>query len=116
MLLLDLETDMRLDVFVNFAFAEPGMSQVLARLDSVVSLLNGLTVKVNTMSAELDALSAAVAAEDTVIDSAITLLQGLSAQITALKTDPVALQALADDVTAKAAALAAAVTANTPTP
>ena len=68
------------------------------------------------MSAQLDALQAAVTAEDTVIDSAITLLQGLAAEIISLKNDPVALQALADDVTAKTTALSQAVTANTPTP
>jgi hypothetical protein len=59
-------------------------------------------------------LQAAVAAEDTVIDSAITLLQGLSAALTAAGTDPVALAALNADITAKTASLSAAITANTP--
>lgn len=66
------------------------------------------------MSQQLDDLKAAVAAEDTVIAGAITLLNGLSAQIVALKDDPAALQALADDVNAQAKALGDAVTANTP--
>lgn len=68
------------------------------------------------MSKELDDLKAAVTAEDTVIDSAITLLQGLATQIASLKTDPAALQALSDEVKAKSQALADAVTANTPAP
>ena len=62
----------------------------------------------------LDDLAAAVAAEDTVIDSAITLLTGLKAALDAAGTDPAKLSALSADITAKTAALSAAVTANTP--
>jgi hypothetical protein len=74
------------------------------------------------MSAELDTLTAAVAAEDTVIDSAIALIQGLAAQIATLANAGdtaatlAAITALATDVSAKSAALSAAVTANTPAP
>lgn len=60
----------------------------------------------------LDALQAAVAAEDTVIDSAVALINGIPALIAGV--DPAALAALQADITAKATALAAAVTANTP--
>lgn len=70
--------------------------------------------ELRTMSAQLDALQAAVTAEDTVIDSAVTLIQGIPALIAAAGTDPVALKTLTDDITAKSQALAAAVTANTP--
>lgn len=66
------------------------------------------------MSAQLDALQAAVAAESTVIDSAIALITGLAAQVEAAKNDPVAIAALVADVNAKAQALADAVKANTP--
>lgn len=62
----------------------------------------------------LDDLKASVAAEDTAIASAITLLQGLSAALAAAGTDPVALAALKTDIDAQTSALAAAVTANTP--
>lgn len=62
----------------------------------------------------LDDLAAAVAAEDTVIDSAITLLNGLKAALDAAGTDPTKLAALSSDITAKTAALSAAITANTP--
>lgn len=48
-------------------------------------------------------------------DSAITLLTSLAARVEELKNDPVALQALADQLTSSSDALAAAVTANTPT-
>ncbi len=64
--------------------------------------------------ATLADLQASVTAEDTVIDSAMTLLTGLSAQIAALTPDQAAIDALAADVGAKTTALAAAVAANTP--
>lgn len=62
----------------------------------------------------LDDLKAKVEAEQTVIDSAIALLNGLSAQIKAASLDSATMQSLADEVSAKTAALAAAVAANTP--
>ena len=65
------------------------------------------------MSALTD-LQAAVTAEDTVIDSAVTLLQGLKAALDAAGTDPVALAALSADIAAKTQALSDAVVANTP--
>lgn len=64
--------------------------------------------------AALDDLAAAVAAEDTVIDSAVTLLNGLKAALDAAGTDPAKLAALSADITAKTAALSTAVSANTP--
>lgn len=60
---------------------------------------------------KLDALQAAVAAEDTIIDGAVTLLNGIAQQITDAGVDPVALQALVDDVNTRAASLASAVAA-----
>lgn len=63
---------------------------------------------------ELDTLTAKVAETTTVEQSAIELLNGLSAQISALKADPVKLQALADSLGAKSAELSAAIVANTP--
>jgi len=62
----------------------------------------------------LDQLTADVANETTVDASVETLLTNLSAQITAAGTDPVALKALTDQMEANAAALSAAITANTP--
>ena len=66
------------------------------------------------MSQEMTDLQAAVAAEDTVIDSAVTLLNGISAQIADAAGDRAASLALSADVKAKSDALAAAVVANTP--
>lgn len=66
------------------------------------------------MTAELVALQAQVAQTDTVIASAVTLIQGIAAQLEAIKDDPAAISALAADLQGTTAALAAAVTANTP--
>ena len=63
---------------------------------------------------DLTALTAAVTNVKTVADSAIALINGLSAKIVELKNDPAALQALADSLNTESADLAAAVTANTP--
>lgn len=56
----------------------------------------------------------AVTAEDTVIDGAITLLQGLAAAVAALPPNQAAIDSLAADITSKTATLAAAVAAITP--
>lgn len=64
--------------------------------------------------ADLTALTAEVTRNSEVDDSAITLLNGLAAQIVLLKNDPAALQALADQLKASSDKLSAAIVANTP--
>ena len=66
----------------------------------------------SNMSEALENLTAAVAETNGKIDSAITLINGLADQVEELKNDPVALQALADEVRAKGAALGQAVAEN----
>ena len=66
--------------------------------------------------AAIDDLAAAVAAEDTTIDSAVALLNGIPALIAAAGTDPVKLATLQADIASHTAALAAAVVTGTPTP
>ena len=65
------------------------------------------------MSKELDDLTAQVKANSEVEASALTLINGIAARITAAGTDPAALKALTDELKAKDDELAAAVTANT---
>jgi len=84
------------------------------RLDEVLLLLRTLTERITIMSAEIDALKAEVERNTSIDESAIILIQGLAQRIEELKTDPVALQALADELRAKNDALAAAVAAHTP--
>lgn len=84
------------------------LESILERIDVRLLILEG-----NIMSALSD-LQVAVANEDTVIASAITLINGFAAQLAAAGTDAAALAALQADVTARASALAAAVASNTP--
>lgn len=66
------------------------------------------------MSASLDDLTAAVAAESSVEDGVIVLLTNLSAQLTAAQNDPVKIQSILDGLNANTKKLTDAVTANTP--
>jgi len=68
--------------------------------------------------ATLADIQAAVAAEKTVEDSVLALLSGLAQQLkdAIASNDHVAMQAVVDSLNTNAAAMAAAVTANTPTP
>lgn len=70
--------------------------------------------RLDEIMSALDDLQAAVTQEDTVIDSAIALIQGIPALIAAAGTDPAKLQSLQQDITARSTALAQAVAANTP--
>lgn len=63
---------------------------------------------------DLERLESEVAEIETVADSAIALIGGLSAQLRDHADDPARIRALADSLDAKGIALAAAVAANTP--
>lgn len=64
--------------------------------------------------ANLDSLKAALEADTSATNSAITLIEELAAQIKAVSADQAAVDALADQFAAQAKALADAVAANTP--
>ena len=66
--------------------------------------------------AALDDLTAQVAVNKTVIDSALALINGIAARITAAGTDPAALAALTTSLKSEDDTLAAAVATNTPAP
>jgi chromosome segregation ATPase len=85
-----------------------------AKVDQVLTVLAAIQSKEEEMSKELDDLEVQVAQNTTVEEGAVTLLNGLAAQIEALKNDPVKLQALATSLKASGDDLAAAVAANTP--
>lgn len=89
--------------------------------DQIAAMTRAILTQGGGLAMTLDDIKAKVDAENTVIDSAVALLGGLSAKITELAgevaaagQDPAKLQALADEIDAKSAELAAAVTANTP--
>lgn len=75
---------------------------------------NLIIERLHHMSAQLDTLTAQVTANNSAIDSAITLINGLAQQIIDTGGDPVKLQALVDSLTAEDTKLAAAIVANTP--
>lgn len=76
--------------------------------------------KLDQLMLDISALTAAVATETTVDQSAVTLLTQLTAQIQTLiaqsgnTVDPAALQAIVNTINANATNLASAVTTNTP--
>jgi len=66
------------------------------------------------MIQQLQTLTDQVTVNNGLVASAVQLIGGLAAQIEASKTDPVALQSLADSLKQNDDALAAALLANTP--
>lgn len=91
--------------------------------EEILASLQCLHQKVDTMSANLSAnflaLQAQVAQNATVEGSAVTLIQGLATQLAAAiaaqnNGDTAALPALQTQLQSSAAALSAAITANTP--
>ncbi len=66
------------------------------------------------MAVDLSALQAEVEQQTAVVQSAITLINGLAQQLRDAAGDPAAVQALADQLDASTQALADAVAANTP--
>lgn len=69
-----------------------------------------------TIMAVLDDLTSQVAANKTVVDSALALIAGIADRIAAAGTDPAKLAALTSDLKSEDDALAEAVAANTPAP
>jgi hypothetical protein len=88
----------------------------IAAREALDTVFIGLTQEIQKMSAELDALTAQVAQNCQVTQSAITLIQGLAQQIMNNVNDPTALAALASDLQAQDSALADAVAQNTLAP
>jgi peptidoglycan hydrolase CwlO-like protein len=80
----------------------------------ILQKLQILQETLNTMAADLTALTAQVAQNTSVVNSALTLIQGLAAEITAAQGDPAALAAIVSQLNSSDTALAVAVAANTP--
>jgi hypothetical protein len=84
------------------------------RTDQILDRLSGLHSQGEHMAGELARLTQEVAETKTVMQSAAVLLANLAQRIRDLSTDPEALNALANELDAEQAALAAAIEANTP--
>lgn len=95
---------------------DPALERLNGKLDRILDQLLHIQMQERQEMINLDALKASVEKETTVTQSAITLMQQLSDLIEQNKADPVALQALADQIDAQASALGSAVQANTPAP
>lgn len=95
--------------------------KVLSKLDRIIRLLEYVIEKELQMSAELDALQVSVTNAETVEASAVTLIQGISAQLATLSAelaaagqDTTAIDKMKTDLDTSTQALADAVTVNTP--
>jgi hypothetical protein len=84
------------------------------KLDAILRILQDIRRKEVIILKEMDDLETQVTGIESVDQSAVTLIQGIAAQLADAKTDPAKIQALADRLNASATALAAAITANTP--
>lgn len=108
---------MRIDVYHHDADDDRIARLELAMESGFARVHHHLDQLKETIMTDFTDLQANVAAEDTVIDSGIVLIQGIKAKLDAAiaANDPAALQALSADIGAKTQALAAAIAANTPT-
>ena len=98
----------------DFATLSNKLDAILTQLGVDHRLLQAVKTEEDNIMSTVDDIQADVTKEDTVIDSAITLIKGLADALKAAGTDPAKLDALHADITAKSDALAAAVAANTP--
>lgn len=83
-------------------------------MPSILRELVTIRERIEAMSQELDDLTTQVTNNNTLVGSAITLIQGLKTALDAAGTDPTKLKALSDSLGAKDQELADAITANTP--
>lgn len=99
---------MRLDVYLH--------TEADTKLDRAIGMLNQLLQQGINIMATIDDITAAVAAETSIVQSAALLLASLHDQLTAAlaTADPAKIQAVVDQIGVNSAALAAAVAANTP--
>ena len=102
---------MKIKIDVNIFLHSGADPHIESQLNRIIDALTKLETK---LSNELADLTTQVAETNTVIGSAVVLIQGLKAALDAAGTDPVALKALSDSLNTSEQALAAAVVAGTP--
>jgi hypothetical protein len=96
-------------------------NNLIDRLDRIIFLLQNISYKETIIMATDQDIQTAVAAQSTVADSVVTLLNGINQQLkdAIASNDPAALDAIVASITANTTKLSDAVTANTtvaPTP
>ena len=100
--------------FVNLFHTGLGSPSGIPYFDILDAKLDQLLEKENQELMTLDELQAQVTETNTVAASAVTLIQGIAAQLLECKNDPAKIAELAASLKGSSDALAAAVTANTP--
>lgn len=91
-----------------------GRCEIMRRLDALDQKTDLVLERLDIIMAALDDLTAQVTANSTVLQSAVTLINGIADRITAAGVDPAKLAALTASLKTDDDALAAAVAANTP--
>jgi hypothetical protein len=104
--------DPRIDTVVSMLETLLGSSD--PRLDTVMSMLSALITQGAEMATDFTAMTTAISANTDAQQSAIQLIQELAGEIRAAAGDQDAVNAFAAQLQEQAAALAAAVVANTP--
>lgn len=84
------------------------------QMETVLLKLDALNTRIDSMANSLDAIKAAVARNNDIGDSCILLLKDIAAKLAAAATDPVEIQAIADQLNEQADQFATAITENTP--
>lgn len=106
-----------MDIAGQLVFIVRRIAELDRKLDRIESeIISNQRILMTTQAdykAALDELTAQVAAEETVGDSMMTLMQGLGDQLRQQANDPAAIATLAASLKTKAAAWSAAVTQNT---
>ncbi len=85
-----------------------------SQLNRIEQMLVSITQQEQQELMTLAELKAQVEKNTALEESAVQTINGIAAQLAAAKDDPAAIQALADELTASAGDLTAAITANTP--
>jgi uncharacterized protein YoxC len=102
----------KLDVYFHFDPIQVVGGDIDAKLDQILTALGGLREEIETMTPQIQSLIDDVTILKGQAASVIGLVEGLAAAFEAIKDDPAAIQAQADEVRATADALAAAVAAH----
>ena len=113
-----LPPDAALDLILRYGIPDATATPPTSILETILANTERLIVMSTTTTNSLANLQAAVANETTVDQSVLTLLTTLAAEIAAASPtgDNPAIDSVVATMTANAAALSAAVTANTPAP
>lgn len=102
------------DIIINGYGQKSDLTVINHKLDIILKILQRMYQMEVHMTQELDSLEVAVAENESLDDSIVVLLNGIAAQLAAIKDDPKRIAALAASLVAKSQVLKDAILANTP--